>query len=47
METEKEKVKFFYLNYGIEPTYLPNKVYKGHANSPNTTRYFVTNSQCS
>ncbi len=41
LETEKEKVEFFYLNYGIEPTHLPKKVYKGHTNSPNTTRYFV------
>lgn len=41
LETEKEKFEFFYLNYGIEATHLPKKVYKGHANSPNTTRYFV------
>jgi len=47
LETEQEKVEFSHLNYGIEPTQLPMKVYKGRANSLDTTRYFVANSQCS
>src|SRR6266849_5421386 len=41
LETEQEKVEFFHLNYGIEPTHLPKKVYKRHANSLDTTQYFV------
>ena len=47
LETEQEKVEFSHVNYGIEPTQLPMKVYKGRANSLDTTRYFVANSQCS
>ncbi len=33
LETEQEKVEFFHLNYRIEPTKLPKKVYKGRSNS--------------
>ncbi len=47
LETEQEKVEFFHLNYGIEPTQLPKKVYKGRSNSSTPRSISWTSSRCS
>jgi hypothetical protein len=41
LETEQDKVSFFYEKLGVPKDFLPAKVYEGRPGSPPTIRYFV------